>query len=344
MKINRSLKVALLTALMALFAMPPSPVLAETKFYKGQVSVVPNTVHVAGEEVFAIQAAAGGFTAPERAIIVERNINNALVNTTVRGPESVAIVPINGLPVIRIGGKHVVTVDSRSAQLAGTSMAALAATWADDMRRAMSDTSKIEAYVAELGGDFITTEPFPYRRARAEAAKLNHASTESLSLVNPDLKSSLSFEKLGMTNMMARDYCAAAENFKKALELDTGNAQAHYGLGASYLKLGQVDAAVNELQMARWLEPDNANTHIALGEAFETKGHDVDAVKQFKEAILLQPDNPEPYLLVADIRETRNDIGQSVAELTEGIKQMPNSQYLFLRRKDQLTWRLIRPF
>lgn len=343
MKTYKLVKVTIMVALMAVFVVPPPSV--QAMVYKGSVFAAPNTVHVAGEEVFNIQAAAGGFTAPERALIVERNINNALVATSDRSPSTVDIVPINCLPVIRIGGKHVVTIDSRSASMAGTTMTALAQIWADNMRRSLSDKAKIDTYVAQLSGDFISTiASRPSRRPRLEAARLNHASDEELSLLPSDLKSSQGFEKAGMTSYMNRDFVGAAENFKKALAMDDGNAQAHYGLGISYLKLGQVDAAIRELDMSRWQEPDSALTHVALGQAYETQGHDVAAVKQFQEAILLQPDNPEPYLAIADIREVRNDIGQSVAELTTGINQMPNSQYLFLRRKDQLTWRLIRPF
>lgn len=349
MNIHKIQKVSFLGLLMAAFALPPSPVLAETSYqgtvYKGVVSVHPNTVRLAGDEVFTIQAPAGGFTAEERALIVERNVNNALLSAINPTPDSVEIVPINNLPVIRIAGKHVVTVESRSAQMAGTTMTALAQTWSDNMRRALADKAKVDTYLASLSGDFIPTIAAPpYRRARLEAANHNHAATEFLSMVPIDLKSSDSYEDKGFTNMLDRDFCAAAENFKKALILDNQNARAHYGLGVAMLKQGQVDAAVKSLDMSRWLEPDNALTHIALGQAFETQGRDTLAVKRFQEAILLQPDNPEPYLAIADLREERNDIGRSVAELTEGLKVVPNSQYMFLKRKDQLTWRLIRPY
>jgi len=339
---NRVEKAALMIALMAIFTSPMSPALADPTIYKGQVSVAPNAVHVAGEEVFNIQAPAGGFSAQERAIIVERNINNALAETPDRSPDSVQIVPINGLPVIRIGGKHVVTIDSRTAQLAGTSMLSVAQAWAGNLRTALADKVKVDTYLAELDGNFITTG-VPYRRAQYEAARLNHAADQFAELTPIGLKSSLSFERLGMDAMMNRDYKASAENFKTSLEMDKGNAQSHYGLGVSYMKLGQVDAAIKELQMSRWLEPDNALTHVALGQAFETQGHDVDALKQFKEAILLQPDNPQPYLMVADLREARNDIGLSVAELGAALQRIPTSEYITVRRKDQLTWRLNRP-
>jgi Flp pilus assembly protein TadD len=321
----------------------PSPVFAE--IYKGIVTVAPNAVRVAGDQVFVMQAPAGHFTAAERAIIVERNINNALMSTTDRSPNTVEIVPINNLPVIRIGGKHVVTIDSNSAKVAGTTMTALAEQWAGNMKAVLAKTDQVNTYIASLQGDFIpTVAAVPYRRAQWEAARLNHAADSFRSALPVGLQSSASFTDLGMTAYMNRDFPAAKESFKKALQLNNANALAHYGLGIASLKLGEVNNATSELQMSRWLEPDNALTHIALGQAFETQGYDGAAIKQYQEAIRLQPDNPEPYLAIADLREERNDIGKSVAELTVALEQMPNSQYIHVRRKDQLVWRLIRPY
>jgi predicted Zn-dependent protease len=332
-----------MAALAASVLVAPLPVLAD--IYKGEVSVTPNAVRVAGDQVFVMQAPAGGFTAHERALIVERNINNALMSTTDRSPNTVEIVPINNLPVIRIAGKHVVTIDSNSAKVAGTTMTALAEQWAGNMKAVLAKTDQVNTYLASLQGDFIpTVAAVPYRRAQWEAARLNHAADSFRSALPVGLVSSASFTDAGMTAYMNRDFIASKEDFKKALQLNNANALAHYGLGIASLKLGEVNNAMSELQMSRWLEPDNALTHIALGQTFEAQGYDTAAVAQYQEAIRLQPDNPEPYLAIADIREERNDIGKSVAELTVGLEQIPNSQYISLRRKDQLTWRLIRPY
>ncbi len=101
MKFSRMVQASLLVALACASVIAPA---RADVTYKGFVSVVPNSVHVAGDQVFVMNAPAGGFTAQERALIIERNINNALIATTDRSPNCVEIVPINNLPVIRIGG------------------------------------------------------------------------------------------------------------------------------------------------------------------------------------------------------------------------------------------------
>jgi len=324
---------------------------SQLKFYGqvesnlGQNAVSPTAVHVCGEDVFDVEADAGTFTKVERTLIVERNINNALISSVDRSPSAVEVAHINNIPVIRLGGKHIVTIDSKSAQVAGMSMDALAEQWANNMRRALSDRAKVDAYVANLGGNFIAPNlATPYRRARLEAARLNHASNLFRGSTPPELKCSNSFESAGMDAVMNRNLDAAADNFKQAIALDNGNERAHYGLGVTELKQGKVDEAVRELEYARHLDPDDAEVHIALGQAMETKGHDVDALKRYREASLLQPDNPEPILYIADLREERNDIGKSVGELTAALQRMPDSQYILLRRNDQSTWRLKRPY
>lgn len=318
--------------------------LAEQKFY-GAVSTTMNAVRVAGEEVFPIQTGAGGFTALERSIIVERNINDALMGTSDRSPECVEVVTINHLPVVRIAGKHVVTADTLSAKIAGMEPGVLAGVWADSIRKVLGDRSRVDSYVSQLSGDFLYS-PYspPFRRAQYEAGRINHAANLVRADMGLGVRTSCSVKDEGMTALMKRDYTRAADRFREAIALEPRNARAHYGLGVTLMKLGNIDAAINELQLSRWFDPDDANVHLALGECLESKGLAPDALAQYREAALIQPDNPEAYLYIADLREERNDIGKSVAELTAAEKIMPNSQYISVRKKDQLTWRLIRPY
>lgn len=336
---------ALCIALLQALLINSGQAVAADRYY-GQISTAPSAVHIAGEEVFTINAPAGGFSILERALIVERNINNALKASVDRSPSMVSIESINNIPIVRMGDFHVVTADSRSAQVAGTTMQALAESWADSIRKALSDQTRISNYVNDLRGNFLTRGfTAPFRRARCEAARLNHAAPGFREAVPSGLVCSDSLTTEGVNGMLKKqDVLVSADKFRKAIVMCPENSRAHYGFGLALMELGKVDEAIDEFQMARWLDPDYAFVHIALGQAFETKGKIVDALQQFQEAALLQPDNPEPYLLISDIREGRNDMGQSVAELTAAENQIPDSEYIDLKRKDQLTWRLRRPY
>jgi len=114
------------------------------------------TINLAGRSLFSLQAEAGGLSPAQRAEITQGNLDNALVATTDRSPSAVNIVYFKGMPIITLGGYHVVTADINSAKAAGTSPAALAARWADSLRQALGDASAVDGYVAQISGSAST--------------------------------------------------------------------------------------------------------------------------------------------------------------------------------------------
>ncbi len=349
----RSKNQIILSALALFTAVAALPASAETVqtstekivIQKGYISSAISPVRCAGTDVFTIRAAAGGFTAEERSTIIERNLNNALISSKDRSPSAVEIVTVNHLPVIRVGGKHVLTIDSNLAAMNGTSMEALADEWAANLRSALADGEKVNNYVAQLSGDYLYA-PYspPFKRAQWKAARLNHAANEARPELQLDMVSSASVRDDGFQSMMKRDPEAAEIQFRRALAMEPNNQRAHYGLGTSLLKQGRVEEAISELESARWLDHDDAQVHLALGEAMESKGLDQAALVRYREAQLLHPEDPEPALFIADLREVRDDIGKSVKELTVASQNAPQSDYLRLRRKDQIGWRLTKPY
>lgn len=348
MRTKDQIIVSALALFAAVTAMPVTAQSASAEtvvIQKGYVSSAPSPVRLAGTDVFTIRADAGGFTAEERSTIIERNLNNALIGCKDRSPSAVEIVTVNHLPVIRVGGKHVLTIDSNLAAIHNTSMEALADEWAGNLRNALKDGAKVNSYVAQLSGDYLYS-PYspPYRRAQWKAARLNHAANEGRPELPMDMVSSATVRDDGFNAMLKRDPEAAELKFRKALAMEPDNQRAHYGLGTALLKQGKVEEAISELNTARWLDHDDAQVHLALGEALESKGLDQAAITRYREASLLHPEDPEPAMFIADLREVRDDIGKSVTELTAAAKNAPNSDYLRLRRKDQIGWRLTKPY
>lgn len=109
-------------------------------------------VRVAGSSAFTISTGGGGMSAAARAATVQKNLDNALAATDNRGPESVQVVYVKGLPVITIGGFTVVTVDEASAKAAGTTPTLLSKRWTDSLRNLLRDRQSVDSYVAHLTG------------------------------------------------------------------------------------------------------------------------------------------------------------------------------------------------
>lgn len=122
-------------------------------------------VKVAGQSIFVLPTRAGMSTERETDNI-QRNLDNALAAAADRSPGAVKIVYVKGTPVITLGGYQVVSVQPSMAQNFGTTPALLAESFASKLRQALSDTSSIESYVAQLTGadsDNYTPAPAPVR-------------------------------------------------------------------------------------------------------------------------------------------------------------------------------------
>jgi tetratricopeptide (TPR) repeat protein len=325
---------------------PVRPVLQNrTVIRKAIVTAAPMPVNFAGVEVFSIPTPAGGFTAEERSMIVERNLNNALYALHCRTPNAVKIEIVNSLPVIRLGDKHIVTIDTLLADAYHTDPLSLGEKWVCNMQAVLCDTEKVQNYVANLDGNFLL-HPYsrPAWRERWQAARLNHAAESYRKDVPADLMSSKSFKNDGFQFLMHHEPCAAELCFRNALIADPENERARYGLGVALLKQGLVEHALMNFQMAHSMEPNDAQVLTAMGETLETMGHDNEAISNYQMASRLQPENPEPALYVADLREERDQISTSQTELNLAMLGAPDSDYLRLRKKDQLLWRLTKPY
>lgn len=314
--------------------------------HKAYISSVPNPIRFAGDEVFAIRTPAGEFTAEERTMIVERNLNNALLGAKDRSPNAVSVEIVNGLPVIRLDGKHVVTIDTVLAAVNNTTCDNLAFKWADNLRHVLSDTAKVDNYVAQMDGDFLAA-PYspPAWREQWQAARLNHAANAyRRDMPRNGFVSQQALKDEGFRLLMKRDPIGAEAFFKTALTTNGDNERARYGLGLALLKQGKPQTALMQLQMASYLEPDDAQVQMAMGEALEALGHDQDAITAYKKASELCPENPEPALYVADMREERDQIKRSSIELSHAQLECADSHYLKIRKKDQVAWRLSKPY
>jgi tetratricopeptide (TPR) repeat protein len=93
----------------------------------------------------------------------------------------------------------------------------------------------------------------------------------------------------GWTEMMAQALTEAEALARKALELDTNNAEAHQILADVYLNRGQYDLARDEADQAIALNPNDAFSHAARGGTLVFAGDSEEALKSFAIAQRLNP-------------------------------------------------------
>jgi len=119
------------------------------------------TVMGACGKLFDVDANAAGLTAQERAAIIQKNLDYAIVHAHVRGPNSVAVITVNRNPVVTLDGFHIATADGNSAARHGITQMQLAEQWANSIKLCLADAAAIDKYLAMLTGKYPTVVAVP---------------------------------------------------------------------------------------------------------------------------------------------------------------------------------------
>ena len=106
---------------------------------------------------------------------------------------------------------------------------------------------------------------------------------------------------LGSLLLLADDVEGAEQAYRRATELDSGNAAAHFNLGLLLQKRDDRRAALKEFRRTIELEPRNAWAHYQTGTIYDHWGLDSAARKAYAKALAIDPalGNPEvnPHLI-----------------------------------------------
>jgi tetratricopeptide (TPR) repeat protein len=105
--------------------------------------------------------------------------------------------------------------------------------------------------------------------------------------------------KLGVIHMRLNDMGAAVNSFRRAGEMDTGNAYAHRMLGFALMTAGDIDAAEKSVKVAVDLAADDAKNQILYATICFRLGRSSEAESHYKAAILADPLPSEPYFNLA---------------------------------------------
>ena len=94
-------------------------------------------------------------------------------------------------------------------------------------------------------------------------------------------------------------YAEAAENFSRALQLDTNSLPARVGLAEAWRRLGRRDEARQQAALALQQHPDEAEAHIETAVMLGLDHHYAEAVQHLVKAVTEAPDHPTAYQQLA---------------------------------------------
>lgn len=128
-------------------------------------------------------------------------------------------------------------------------------------------------------------------------------------------------QKSGVRYLQKGRYAEAIEAFKKAVALEPGLVEAHFGLGYAYKALGRYEEAVAPLNSAIGLKPDLAPAYYLLGETYFRLFKYEPAIEALKRAIALKVDKPRAYSLLGYAAYKSGRWDEAVAAYKEFIRR-----------------------
>lgn len=127
------------------------------------------------------------------------------------------------------------------------------------------------------------------------------------------------------------DWAGAEREFKRAIELNPGLSDGHFGYGIAYLApLGKMPESLREMKLARDLDPLSLATNTYLGLAYAFAGNLDQAVVQYKKALELDPTFFYAHSHLAGIYGHKHMFPEFFAELNQAKTEDPTCEVKLL--------------
>ena len=126
-------------------------------------------------------------------------------------------------------------------------------------------------------------------KSALELGKINESDRFFKMTIRLSPKLAEAYKGLGKVNTIQEDYESAMKNFKKALDLDSGDVSTLNSLGLVHIKQGQYEEGIDMYRAALKLKPQDSRILFNLGYAKERTGDLEQASFYYKQAMTHQP-------------------------------------------------------
>jgi len=124
---------------------------------------------------------------------------------------------------------------------------------------------------------------------------------------------------------LARGNAAAAvEKYRKAVEAQPEDEDAHFNLGIALARAGKIPEAKKEYEKALELFPDYAEAHNNLGNILKNEKDYAGAIEHFKKAIVALPENPSAHNNYGTALALQGNVNEAVAHFSEAVRLKPD--------------------
>lgn len=127
------------------------------------------------------------------------------------------------------------------------------------------------------------------------------------------------YVRRGNYNLEMLEFEEALSDFDKALQLDPGQDEAHYGRGMALGRLGRVQEGIAALTTYIERHPDSSVAYTKRGVRHIWAGDDVAAERDLVKALQLDPDNAEAHDDIGVIYAKRQEYARAIDHFTRTV-------------------------
>jgi tetratricopeptide (TPR) repeat protein len=171
--------------------------------------------------------------------------------------------------------------------------------------RGLGDLAKAEAHLARQG-DLEARPPDPLMR--------------DLDVL---LQSPEAYNVRGGRELEARNWAAAAENFRKGLALAPDDASLRHRLGTALAQMGDVRGAAEQFERVLATTPGHARAHFSLGVLLNDSRRYAEASDHFSSALKYEPGYVQARVQLAGVLARSGRPGEALAHYRQAIDANP---------------------
>jgi tetratricopeptide (TPR) repeat protein len=139
--------------------------------------------------------------------------------------------------------------------------------------------------------------------------------------VNALLNSALAYEVSGADALDHGDFKAAAESFRKGVEVEPKEPSLHHKLGTALALLGDRDGALEQFNQTLKLNPNFVKAHYSLAVIQADAGQTASAIQHLNAALKAEPGYVEARMLLAHVLRRSGQYEASLPEYDRIVKQ-----------------------
>jgi tetratricopeptide (TPR) repeat protein len=132
------------------------------------------------------------------------------------------------------------------------------------------------------------------------------------------------------TALQSGDVAQAEQLYRKALEQNPADLDAHLNLGTALQSLGKQAEAAAQFEAALALDPNNADTRLKLGNTLAAQGKLIEAGLQYEQSLALQPGNAHAHMNLGNVLQSLSRPSDAILCYDRAIQCDPKLADIYL--------------